>query len=92
MRARHFIAEAELFEINMSPGNLKQLASKIDARVGMEFEMIVPGVESDENSESEPDYTNDERVRGWSSVEQFFNDGEWNSRSSVSDLHNELFQ
>jgi hypothetical protein len=92
MRARNFIAEAELFEINMSPGNLKQLASKIDARVGMEFEMIVPNVESDESSESEPDYTNDERVRGWSSIEQFFNDGEWNSRSSVSDLHNELFQ
>jgi len=92
MRARNFIAEAELFEINMSPGNLKQLASKIDARVGMEFEMIVPGVESDENSESEPDYTNDERVRGWSSIEQFFNDGDYNSRSSVADLNQELFQ
>jgi len=92
MRARNFIAEAELFEINMSPGNLKQLASKIDARVGMEFEMIVPNVESDENTESEPDYTNDERVRGWSSVEQFFNDGEYNSRSAVADLNQELFQ
>ena len=92
MRARNFIAEAELFEINMSPGNLKQLASKIDARVGMEFEMIVPNVESDENSESEPDYTNDERVRGWSSIEQFFNDGDYNSRSAVADLNQELFQ
>ena len=92
MRARNFIAEAELFEINMSPGNLKQLASKIDARVGMEFEMIVPNIESDENSESEPDYTNDERVRGWSSVEQFFNDGDYNTRSAVADLNQELFQ
>lgn len=93
MRARHFIiSEAELFEINMSPGNLKKLASEIDARVGMEFEMIVPNVESDENGESEPDYTNDERVRGWSSIEQFFNDGEYNSRSAVADLNQELFQ
>ena len=93
MRARQFIiTEAELFEINMSPSNLKKLASEIDARVGMEFEMIVPNIESDENSESEPDYTNDERVRGWSSIEQFFNDGDYNTRSAVSDLHNELFQ
>jgi hypothetical protein len=92
VRARNFIAEAELFEINMSPGNLKKLAGAIDARVGMEFEMIVPNIESDENSESEPDYTNDERVRGWSSIEQFFNDGEYNSRSSVADLNQELFQ
>lgn len=92
MRARHFIAEQELFEINMSPGNLKKLAGAIDARVGMEFEMIVPNIESDDNSESEPDYTNDERVRGWSSIEQFYNDGEYNSRSAVADLNQELFQ
>jgi hypothetical protein len=49
-------------------------------------------MESDENSESEPDYTNDERVRGWSSIEQFFNDGDYNSRSSVARLNEELFQ
>lgn len=92
MRARHFIAEQELFEINMSPGNLKQLAGKIDARVGMEFEMIVPNVETDDNAESEPDYAHDERVRGWDSVESFFNDGDHNSRASIGRLHDELFQ
>ena len=92
MRARHFIAEQELFEINMSPGNLKQLAGKIDARVGMEFEMIVPNVETDDNAESEPDYTNDERVRGWQSIESFFLDSDHNSRASIGRLHDELFQ
>jgi hypothetical protein len=92
MRARHFIAEQELFEINMSPGNLKQLAGKIDARVGMEFEMIVPNVETDDNAESEPDYTNDERVRSWQSIENFFLDSDHNSRASIGRLHDELFQ
>ena len=43
MRAQEFITEAvNLFEINMSPRSLRQLASGIDAQVGMEFEMIVP--------------------------------------------------
>jgi Putative amidoligase enzyme len=93
MRARHFIiSESELFEINMSPGNLKQLAGKIDARVGMEFEMIVPNVETDDNAESEPDYGPDERVRGWQSIESFFNDSDHNSRASIGRLHDELFQ
>ena len=34
----------------------------------------------------------DERVRGWSSIERFYNDGEYNSRSSVADQNQELFQ
>ena len=42
MRAQEFITESvNLFEVNMSPGSLRQLASSIDARAGMEFEMIV---------------------------------------------------
>ncbi len=40
----------ELNEINMSPSSLRQLASKISgAQAGMEFEMIVPGAESEDN-------------------------------------------
>ncbi|CAB4129805.1 Putative amidoligase enzyme [uncultured Caudovirales phage] len=43
MRAKEFITKnVNLFEINMSPGSLRQLASGIDAQAGMEFEMIVP--------------------------------------------------
>ena len=43
MRAKEIIKEnVNLFEINMSPGSLRQLASGIDARSGMEFEMFVP--------------------------------------------------
>ena len=43
MKAHEFITESvNLFEINMSPSSLQQLASGIDAQAGMEFEMIVP--------------------------------------------------
>jgi hypothetical protein len=88
LRARQFaISETELFEINMSPGNLKQLASKIDARVGMEFEMVVPMVE---NEEAEPDYDRDERVQSWSQVANFFRNNEYNSNRELDDLRLEL--
>jgi hypothetical protein len=94
MRLRQFaITESTLFEINMSPGNLQKLASEIDARVGMEFEMVVP-VESydygDDDYESEPDFDQNERVRGMYSIEQFFNDGDYNSRRTVERVMAEL--
>ena len=44
-----FEAQQELFEVEMSPSNLKRLASQIpDARVGIEFEMVVPNVQSED--------------------------------------------
>jgi len=98
MRVRHFIAEAELFEINMSPGNLQKLASEIDARVGMEFEMVVPvqSYEYDDDYESEPDFDQNERVRGMYSIERFFDDGDHNSRRTVervmADLQEEYLE
>lgn len=62
MRYKEFnLSEDELFEINMSPSNLAKLAKNIDARVGMEFELIVPGVEDEEEEQDiEPDYDYDE--------------------------------
>ena len=62
MRYKEFnLSEDELFEINMSPSNLAKLAKNIDARVGMEFELIVPGAESeDDYADPEPDYDMDE--------------------------------
>jgi len=45
------LVEQQLDEINMSPSSLKQLASAIKARAGMEFEMIVPGASTGEDDE-----------------------------------------
>ena len=83
------IVEQQLDEINMSPSSLKQLASKISARAGMEFEMIVPGAQNDD-SDMEPDYDNDERARSFSDIEDFFLDGEYNSRNEVKRLIDQL--
>jgi hypothetical protein len=82
MRYQEFnLTEDELFELKMSPGNLTKLAKNIDARVGMEFELIVPGVEEQEEEfESEPDYDADERFptgRGWTrDIIDFFRGGD----------------
>jgi hypothetical protein len=82
MRYQEFnLTEDELFELNMSPTNLSKMAKNIDARVGIEFELIVPGVEGDEDEfESEPDMDADESFPtgpGWTrDVISFFRGGD----------------
>lgn len=89
MRYREFeLNEDELFELKMSPSNLARMAKNIDARAGMEFELIVPGVEEQEEYESEPDYDMDESFPvgpGWTrDVIDFFRGGDMgNSTSSI---------
>ena len=96
MRAKQFVpiveAQQELFEVNMSPGNLKKLAGQIDALVGIEFEMIVPDVGSvdDEDMEPEEDMDMDERATDIDDIVNFFNDGDYNDRSTIRDLEEEL--
>lgn len=84
--------EAEqLFEVNMSPSNLKQLASKIDARAGMEFEMIVPDAEGgDDSGDMEPDYDMDESVRDIEDACNFFSDGDYNDRRAIDRLRSSM--
>lgn len=80
--------EQDLFEINMSPSNLEKLAGQIDAKAGMEFEMIVPDVGSADGNDSdlEPVWDEDRRVYGLRDVEDFFFDGDFNSRREVARL------
>ena len=57
MRYKEF--KEDLFEVKMSPGNLKKMAAEIDALVGIEFEMYVPRSDFDEDGEefnSEPNW------------------------------------
>ena len=86
------ILEQLINEINMSPSSLRQLAAGIDARAGMEFEMIVPNVASadDDYYESEPDYDSDESARSFRQIRDFFYDGDYNSRRDVDRLEQEL--
>ncbi len=96
MRAKQFVpiveAQQELFEVNMSPGNLKKLAGQTDALVGIEFEMIVPDVGSidDEDADPEEDMDYDEEAYDIDDIVRFFNDGDYNDRSTIRDLEEEL--
>ena len=98
MRYKEFnLTEDELFELNMSPTNLAKMVKGIDARVGMEFELIVPNVEGDdeEEYESEPDMDADERFPvgpGWErDVMSFFRGGSMgNSTRSIQQAIDEL--
>ena len=77
------LQEQRLEEVNMSPTNLRLLASKISAQGGMEFEMCVPNIS--EGEEGEFDYDMDERVHSFDDIENFFMGGEgFNSRQQVS--------
>jgi hypothetical protein len=74
----------------MSPGSLQKLAGAIDARAGMEFEMIVPNAGSLDDGDQEPDWDMDERIRGFSSIRDFFHDGDYNGRRDVDRLEQSL--
>ena len=92
MRAKQFVpiveAQQELFEVNMSPGSLKKLAGDIDALVGIEFEMMVPDIGSIEDEDESP---GDESAEDIDDICRFFEgDGEWNERSTIRDLRDEL--
>jgi len=84
------LAEQDLFEINMSPTNLKKLAAQTGALAGMEFEMIVPGVEGGDSEDLEPDYDQDERVASIEDAAQFFFDGDYNGRREVQRLRESM--
>jgi hypothetical protein len=77
-------------EVKMSTANLRQLAAQTGALAGMEFEMILPNVETDVEPEYEPDYDQDQRARSFSDVRDFFNDGDYNSRRDADRLIEEL--
>jgi hypothetical protein len=84
------LSEQSLMEINMSPSALRQLAANIDARAGMEFEMIIPNVETDVEPEMEADMDQDQRTRSFRDIREFFHDGDYNGRREVNNLMDEI--
>ena len=103
MRAKHFLelyeAQQELFEVEMSPSNLKKLAAGVPgAKVGIEFEMVVPDVEIDDEDrydEPEEDYSHDPRPDDIDDIVRFFGGedeyvGQQNSDREVERLGEEL--
>lgn len=85
------ILEQVITEINMSPGVLQRLAASIDAKAGMEFEMIIPGAaQADDDYDMEPDYSQDERIRRFSDIRNFFHDGDYNSRRDIDNLEQSI--
>ena len=84
--------DQDLLEINMSPTNLKKLAAETGALAGMEFEMIVPGADSGDENDPEPDYDQDERCRSIEDAVQFFFDGDYNGRRDVERLRERMQQ
>ena len=80
---------APLFEINMGAKNLRALAKAIDARAGMEFEMIVPNITGGEE-DLEPDYEADQRCRSIQDAYDFFYDGDYNGVRSCRDMQRSM--
>ena len=101
MRAKHFLelyeAQQDLFEVEMSPSNLKKLAAAVPgAMVGMEFEMVVPGAQGDDDDfEPEADYDYDERANDIDDIVDFFGReddymGQTNGPRDLDSLREEL--
>lgn len=83
--------EDKLFEVAMSPSSLRALASKIDARAGMEFEMYVPGAQGDSDDyDQEPDMDYNESAYSISQIADFFHDGDYNGRREVDNFRQRM--
>lgn len=83
--------EQDLFEINMGGKNLRKEAAKTGALAGMEFEMIVPSMNSnDSDNMPEPDYDQDQRCSSIEDAVNFFHDGDYNGRGEVEQLRRRM--
>ena len=81
-----FEAQQELFEVNMSPSNLKKLAGTIpDAKVGIEYEMQIPGVFDDSSG---GERSGDEGATDIDDICTFFDDD--NGNNDISRLRDRL--
>lgn len=95
-----FEAQQELFEVAMNPSNLKKLAAAIPGvQVGMEFEMVVPDAEGEDEDdfEYEPDYGRDERAEDIEDIVRFFGEeddyvGNNNSERQLDRLRDDLYE
>lgn len=95
-----FEAQQELFEVAMNPSNLKKLAAAIPGvQVGMEFEMVVPDAEGEDEDdfEYEPDYGRDERAEDIEDIVRFFGEeddyvGQHNSERDLDRLRDDLYE
>ena len=85
------LSEQQLDEIAMSPTSLRALASKIDARAGMEFEMYVPGAQGDSDDyDQEPDMDYNESAYSIGQIADFFYDGDYNGRREVDNFRQRM--
>lgn len=85
--------EQDLFEINMGSKNLRKEAAKTGAIAGMEFEMIVPSMNSDDSDNmSEPDYDQDQRCRSIADAAEFFYDSDYNGRRDIANMRESMQQ
>jgi hypothetical protein len=79
MRLYELFENDALIEIRMDPTSLAAAVKNIDARVGMEFEMIVPNVSGDDDDpEMVMDMRQDEEALDIGNIISFFNDGDYN--------------
>lgn len=90
---KQVVESQDLFEINMSDRNLRRLVRDIDARAGIEFEMIVPGLnlpDDDDEGVLERDMSQDESVNDIDDAVRFFDDGEYNSARVIRSLRADM--
>ena len=82
-----------LGEVKMTSGNLAKLVKDIKGvKVGLEFEMIVPNTDEPGDSDMEPDYDQDDRVRDIDDCVNFFDDGDYNSSGQIRRLRDQMYE
>jgi hypothetical protein len=95
MRAKEFLLSSSslnLFEVKMSPSNLKKLSSEINALVGIEFEMAFPYVEPASDYDGEPDMEMDEQVEDIQDIIRFFRQSDMMGNRDLERLETSILE
>lgn len=88
MKVNELFSSQPLLELDMGPRNLRTQATKIPALIGIEFEMYVPGQDSEQESQLEQDMSVDEYLgNNWhEELMNFFTSNRANSRRDVDNV------
>lgn len=81
--------DTEIDEVNMSPGTLRKWSAGggvTGMMIGVEFEMCVPNVETDDNGDLEPDYSEDSSINSFVEFKRWLDASGYYSMGEVDSL------
>lgn len=89
---RYIDFKTTLQEVSMKPTAVSKAIANLDARIGMEFEMVIPYNSNNKPANNNPDFSKDTSVGNIDSIIRFFKQNDSNLTKSLIKLKELLFE